>query len=165
MPPRFPCIAAFLSLFALIAVAPAPAQEPSRKADFETVLKHFNSGHRERGNFVITSREEWESVWRATMSNAFPVPPAPEIDFDRHSLIAVFQGEKPSSGYSISISKLMKSGRKFKVKVKEVIPQDSCFVLMVITNPVHIILTERIESPERVTFRIQQQFTECPPQQ
>jgi hypothetical protein len=96
------------------------------------------------------------------MSNTFPLPPAPEIDFDRHSLIAVFQGQQPSSGYSISVSRLIKSGRKLKVKVREVIPQDSCVVLMVITDPVHIILTERIENPDRVSFRIQQQLTECP---
>jgi hypothetical protein len=76
-------------------------------------------------------------------------------------VIAVFEGDEPSSGYNISISKLVKSGKKLKVVVKEVVPADACKVLLVITQPVHIIVTNRVSDPDAVTFKMKLQLKEC----
>jgi hypothetical protein len=139
----------------------ASSQSPPRPIDFETVFKSFSSGHLEPARYVITSREQWEEVWRLTMSNGFPIPAAPVIDFEQNSVIAVFQGNQPSSGYSISVTKIVKSGRNIKVHVKETRPADSCMVLAVLTQPGHIVVTEKIRHPDRVSFREKLHIKRC----
>lgn len=152
-----------ISLMALLFLLPtvATGQEPERKAEFETIAKSFASGHPEKMSYVVTTREEWEMLWDATLSNTYPRPPAPEIDFNEHSIIAVFQGNQPSSGYDISIAKLVKSGRKLKVHVKEVSPDLPCKVILVITQPFQIIQTEKITDASKVRFKVKSKITRC----
>lgn len=139
----------------------ATGQELERKAEFETIAKSFASGHPDKTSYVITTREEWGRLWDTTLSNTYPRPPAPEIDFIQHSIIAVFQGNQPSSGYDISITKIVKSGKKLKVYVKEVSPDLPCKVLLVITQPFQIIQTEKIDDAAKVKFKIKQTITRC----
>jgi hypothetical protein len=142
-------------------VQPSPAQELARKAHFETILKHYTCGHPERANYLITDKDQWEIVWGLAMSNVYPIPPAPEIDFSRQSVIAVFEGDEPSSDYSMTVKRLIRKGKKLRVVVEEVVPADACKVLMVVTQPVHIVVTERVPDPHRVEFKIKQHIREC----
>src|ERR1044071_4637030 len=163
-PVRTAKAAAFsMSLIALLFLLSTAArgQELERKAEFETLAKNFSSGHPEKMSYVVTTREEWEALWDATLSNTYPRPPAPEIDFNEHSIIAVFQGNQPSSGYDISITKLVKSGKKLKIHVKEVSPDMPCKVILVITQPFQIIQTEKITDASKVKFKVKSQITRC----
>jgi hypothetical protein len=139
----------------------AMGQELERKAEFETVTKSFASGHPDKANYVVTTREEWERLWDAALSNTYPRPPAPAVDFAQHSIIAVFQGNQPSSGYDISVTKIEKSGKKLKVHVKEVSPDLPCKVLLVITQPFQIIQTEKVDDAAKVKFKIKPTITRC----
>jgi protease stability complex PrcB-like protein len=139
----------------------ATGQELERKAEFETIAKSFASGHPDKTSYVITTREEWERLWDAALSNTYPRPPAPEMDFTQHSIIAVFQGNQPSSGYDISITKIVRSGKKLKIHVKEVSPDLPCKVLLVITQPFQIIQTERIDDAGKVKFKVTPKVTRC----
>jgi len=150
-------LAASLLLFSAV----AQGQQLERKAEFETIAKSFACGHTARASYVVTSREEWEKVWNAAYANTYPVPPAPDVDFTTRSIIAVFQGSQPSSGYDISVTKLVRSGKKLKVHVKEVVPDLPCKVLLVITEPFQIIETEKIDHPEKVKFNIKQDLKLC----
>ena len=153
----------FMSLLALLfsLSTDARGQEVERKVEFETIAKSFASGHSEKVSYVVTTREEWETLWNATLSNTYPRPAAPEIDFNEHSIIAVFQGSQPSSGYDISITKLVKSGKKLKVHVKEVSPDLPCKVILVITQPFQIIQTEKITDASKVRFKVKSKITRC----
>jgi len=139
------------------------AEEPvsARVITFGTVLKHFTCGHSQAATYVINDNDAWQSLWKATMSNTFPIPPAPEVDFSQHSIVAVYQGNQPSSGYDVSIQRAVRSGKKVKIVVREVIPEDSCPVMLVITQPFHIILTDRVIDPEQTTFKIKTRVTHC----
>ncbi|MGA9771161.1 MAG: protease complex subunit PrcB family protein [Blastocatellia bacterium] len=159
-PVRSSFCVSLVALFFLLSTA-ARGQELERKADFETISKNFASGQAEKMSYVVTTRDEWERLWDATLSNAYPRPPAPEIDFTNHSIIAVFQGNQPSSGYDISISKVVKSGRKLKVYVKEVSPDLPCKVILVITQPFQIIQTEKIDDAGKVRFKVKSKITRC----
>ena len=139
----------------------ADAQETNRKLRFDTVAKHFSSGHWEKMNYVIMSKDEWDRVWALAMSNTYPLPPAPEIDFSKRSVIAVFQGFQPSDGYSVSITKIVRSDGAIKVTVRESMPADSCHVLMVVTEPYHIIELDRVEDANAVTFKIKKEIRDC----
>ena len=145
----------------LLASEPCRSQELQRHSGFTTIVKHYTCGHSARADYVITTQDQWEAVWSLAMSNVYPMPPAPDIDFSTQSVIAVFEGNEPSSDYSISIKKLIRTGKRLRVVVKETIPDSACKVLLVVTQPVHIIVTEKIPDPARVSFTLKQHITQC----
>lgn len=153
-------IATFV-ITSLLLLSCASAQHANQPVGFETLAKYVMSGHTEKKNYVITSKEDWERLWDKVASNSYPRPAAPEVDFSKQSLIAVFQGSQPSSGYSISVERLVKSGKKLKVYVREVSPADECRVLLVLTQPFEIIRTDKIEDVDRVVFKVKQEITAC----
>ncbi len=63
-----------------------------------------------RGTMVINSAAEWKSAWQKAHGNERPVPAAPTIDFKRYTVLGVFLGNKPTSGYSVAITSVRKSG-------------------------------------------------------
>jgi hypothetical protein len=148
-------------LAALLFLSTALAQPESQAVEFETIAKYFNCGHTERKNYVITNKEDWEMLWDEVVSNSYPRPQAPDVDFSKHSLIAVFQGNQSSSGYSISVEKLVRRGKKLKVHVREVSPADACRVLLVITQPFEIILLDKLDEKESVRFKVKREITAC----
>ena len=145
----------------LFTLSPALAQQANRHVEFETIAKYLTGGHAEKKNYVITNREDWERLWDKVGSNSHPRPPAPEVDFSKYDLIAVFQGDQPSSGYSISVTRLVRSGKRLKVYVREILPADECRVLLVITQPFEIIQTDKIENADRVVFKVRPEVTAC----
>jgi hypothetical protein len=149
----------FLSL---LLFCPAHAQQASRHVEFETIAKYMNCGHIENKNYVITNKEDWEQLWEKVVSNSYPRPSAPDVDFSTHSIIAVFQGIKSSSGYAISVTKAVRSGRKLKIYVKDVSPADECKVLLVLTEPFEIILIDKLDDEDRVVFKVKRKITACP---
>ena len=44
--------------------------------------------------------------------------------------------------------------------MKEVIPEDACKVLMVVTQPFHIVLTEKLDGPS-IQFKVKERIKEC----
>jgi PrcB C-terminal len=145
----------------MILLSPAKAQQMNHRIEFETIAKYLSSGHVEKKNYVITNKEDWERLWEKVVAYSYPRPAAPEVDFSKHDLIAVFQGNQPSSGYSISVTKLVRSGKKLKVYVREVLPGDECRVLLVLTQPFEIIQTDKLEDAGRVVFKLKPEITVC----
>src|SRR5215210_7471130 len=92
-----------LVIVSLLLSPQASARRMNQPVEFETLAKFFMSGHTEKKNYVITSKEDWETLWDKVVSRSNPRPAAPEVDLSKHSLVAVFQGNQPSSGYSISV--------------------------------------------------------------
>lgn len=150
-----------LMILSLLLSRPVSAQQLSKAVEFDTLAKNVMSGHAEKMNYVITSKEDWEMLWDKVSSIYHPRPPAPEVDFSNESVIAIFQGSQPSSGYSTTVSKLVKSGKKLKVFVREVLPADDCAVLLVITRPYEIIRTEKVRDADRVVFKVKQDIKAC----
>lgn len=147
------------SLLILLLVTGGFGQEDARRVKHHTLTKHFTCAHSLRGFYAITDREAWERLWASLMYEGGP--PAPEVDFSRHSVVAVFQGDQRSSGFDISVSKIIREGGRVTVHVKEVIPEDACKVLMVITQPFHIVLTKKLDDPSGVEFKVKRRIKEC----
>ena len=140
---------------------PEATPRTSRLLEFETLMKHFACGHSQAGTYVINDADAWQELWKATMSNTFPIPPAPLIDFSRHTVVAVYQGDQPSSGYDIAIQKAVRTHKKIKVTVREVLPEDGCPVMLVITQPFHIVVTDTRFDLAQVDFKIKTHVIHC----
>ena len=147
-----------LILLIVVSVTAASAQEGPQPLAFETLGKHSSSGHREKRNYLITSREEWQGLWERVHTDVIPKPDLPAVDFTQRVIIAVFQGEQTSGGFEISVTDLVKNGKKLTAKVTEVSPGGSCGVTAALTQPYHIIVTDKMR---KVKFKVKREIREC----
>ena len=147
------------SLISVIIVSVASAQQGPQPASFDTIGKHSLSGQREKQSYTITTREEWQSLWNLVHTHVIPKPDLPEVDFSQRMVIAVFQGEQNSGGFGITITDLIKNGKKLTAKVTEVSPGSTCGVTTALTQPYHIVVTDKAR---RVKFKVKRETKECP---
>ncbi|HYG12265.1 MAG TPA: protease complex subunit PrcB family protein, partial [Pyrinomonadaceae bacterium] len=80
---------------------------------------------------LITNENEWRRAW-AMIGGGRPLP---EINFNSRACIVVYQGQKPTGGYSIEIEEIRRDGTVLAVKVKERRPAFGDVTTQVITSP------------------------------
>lgn len=136
------------------------AQQPKRELAFETLSKQTNLQYVKKKEHVLRTQAEWEKLWKQMHQvegqreqSSGRLPDLPKVDFTRQMVIAVFQGQKPSGGYSIEITKLVRNNGKLEVFVEETSPGKDCFTIQIITYPHHIVVVDKSTDPLRFTAR------------
>ena len=112
---------------------------PSTEVSFETIDPGGGYNYEERDNFAIRDAVTWENLWLDLYSGHIPIPEVPAVNFTSEILIAVFQGERGSSGYLTNITRITMTIAYYKVYVDEIHPGEDCGLLTVMTYPYHII--------------------------
>lgn len=95
---------------------------------------------------VIRDSAAWKQLWRAIHARIEPMPEVPEVDFHKHMVIGVFLGTKPTGGYSVSITGIVRNA-KTVVSVRERAPAPGDMVTMALTAPYHVVVVPRSEKP------------------
>ncbi|MBU3979022.1 protease inhibitor I42 family protein [Patescibacteria group bacterium] len=121
---------------------------------FETIIRDYNSNQTAQNNYVIKSEAEWIPVLQKTNAGL----PAP-IDFNKEIVIAVFQGEKSTGGYSIEIQKIIENENNIEVFVNETSPGKNCMVTQAFTSPFQVVKVQR--SDKEVVFETEKVVTVC----
>jgi len=120
---------------------------------FETVDSGGGYNYETRDNYTITDTATWESLWLELYSGhshppEVPIelysghshpPEVPSVNFTSEMLIAVFQGERGSSGYLTHITRIIMTNTYYLVYVDEIHPGENCGTLTVMTYPYHIV--------------------------
>lgn len=130
--------------------------QTEKEIPFETIEKGEYSGYTEKANLVINDEETFFKLWR-NYTSIFGCPTCgalvtPKISFSNETIIAVFMGEKNTGGYSISIERISNEGDMVFVFVKETSPQPGDLVTQALTQPYHIVKTEKVT--KQVKFQI-----------
>ena len=99
-------------------------------------------GKKEPEVITVDDRAGWEGVWK-TISEK----PAPEVDFSKYVVIAVFAGEKNTGGYSVEfLEPVTRDGKKvIPYRIKS--PGESLFTVQSLTQPYHLRAFERGSLP------------------
>jgi anti-sigma factor RsiW len=79
--------------------APAAAPPPAQ-------WKGNSSGVVQSENVLVRTPEEWKALWTEHTQNKTLPPLAPEVDFSKYSVVGVFVGNKPTSGWRVDITHL-----------------------------------------------------------
>lgn len=111
--------------------------------------KGAHSGIKQSRQQVITDAKEWERLWREVHSKVMPMPVVPKVDFGKNMVLAVFMGQKPTSGYAIRIVEVVKRNGEVIASVKETAPPKDAIVLQVLTQPFHIVLIPKVDGVVR----------------
>ena len=132
-------ICIFFSASFLIFIEPALGILPSTEVSFTTIDPGYGYNHAERENFAIRDATTWEELWLDLYSGNIPIPEVPFVNFTSEMLIAVFQGERTSGGYSTNITRVTVNTLYYRVYVDEMHPGEDCGTIAVMTYPYCII--------------------------
>jgi hypothetical protein len=97
------------------------------------------------GEYVFNERETWEAFW-----SKHGREPAPEIDFEQYTLVAVFLGRRPNPGYSVKIVGAEEKLGETIVKVAEYLPDPGMMYAQVIVYPFDAALIPKMNNT--ITF-------------
>ena len=84
---------------------------------------------------LITNQAELLSAWNRAYGSQLTVPPLPDVNFGRETLLAVFLDTKPSGGYSINITDISLDGRDIYADVEQLEPAPDALSTQALTTP------------------------------
>lgn len=109
-------------------------------ATIETVARDTMSRIEVPRRAVARSPKEWVTLWRQHAGDA----PAPAVDLEKRTVIAVFLGTRPSAGFAVEITGTKVDGDEFVVQWSERVPPPGTMVAQVLTAPFHIVTVPKL---------------------
>jgi D-aminopeptidase len=113
----------------------------------ETIVKDSMSNMDEARQAVARTEAEWAALWR---SHNFDKP-APKVDFNTRTVVAVFLGSRPTAGYDLEIVATRQEGGGVVVEWAEVRPEKGLILAQVLTSPA--LIASIPKAAGEVTFR------------
>ena len=92
------------ALVILVFLAGCDAFQDARPYPYEILVQGERSGIRTPREEVIDTNTEWAQFWQQHTAGTNPPLPLPQVDFASSLLVALYGGDKPTNGYSISIA-------------------------------------------------------------
>ena len=110
----------------------------------EVLQQGTYSGVKEALGQIITSRQDWETLWKTHTNVLVPQPPLPEVDFETQAIVAIYAGEKRTSGYRIVLKDVAAQGTDLVITYRLTEPPADSFTLQVLSQPFLIL---RVQKP------------------
>ncbi len=126
--------------FALSASGLAQAAPNGTPVSFVTAARGIQSGVHQPGHAIARTVAEWRELWTR---HAGPTGAPPAVDLSTEMVIAVFAGERPTSGYEIEIVHVLSTPEGLRVTYRERTPPPGALVRPVLTAPFHVIRLAR----------------------
>jgi len=119
----------------------------SEQVAFEDIDKGANSGIEDRRTVVVRSQNEWAQLWQEHTSRVLPPPSAPQVDFQREMVLAVFKGTSPNGCHAAEIQAVVHDDEEDEVHVEGrwIDGVRDAFCTEQITQPYHIVRLERLD--------------------
>lgn len=131
-----------------------PQTQTQPIVSYETIKEGTSSGFREPLAKVVTSEPEWKDLWKKHVSILVPQPLLPEVDFQEENVIAIFAGEKKTSGYRVVIKDVSYKENNIVVTYKLTEPPSNSFTLQVVTQPFVLL---KVRKPATGTIQLAKQ--------
>jgi hypothetical protein len=113
---------------------------------FSVVAQGSDSGMiAERKNFRIKSQDELAALWVMVYGTAGPE--MPRIDFTKDELLAVFEGTRPTGGYTVAVVSVFDEPGSRSVTIQHEVPGDSCMTSQAITSPFSMVRLQKTGAP------------------
>jgi len=142
------------------------SEDDSRDVEFSVVATGTNSSYEgTRALELVSNQNEWQRVWQIVGSDRR----IPEINFDTRSVIIVYQGQKPTGGWSILVDKIRRVGQRLIVSVREQKPGPGDITTDALTSPFVVVSIPRppggltVAFEDNVVIPEQNQNTPKPP--
>ncbi len=140
-----------------VAAGPAPAAAPT--VPFRVIAQDDGAARssREATTRVVRDAGVWREVWSDLRGGA--PSGRPRVDFARHMLVLVAAGERPTGGYAIRVSSVVRRDGRLVVRAQERTPGTGCITTQVLTAPYQVIRVAR--SSRRVSTSRRRVAVDC----
>jgi len=108
-------------LLATLALVQADKEE---SVSFSTIEKGMASGFMAPQEMFVSSVKDWVDTWTTREGSVAPKRTHPAVDFDRDVVLVAALGMKPTGGYSIEITRVIKTKTDIQVFVKRTAPAE-----------------------------------------
>lgn len=115
----------------------------NNEIQFETVDKRRLLNVNKKGDYVIKNSSEWDILWNEIYFNTVVKPELPKINFDKHMVIAIFNGIEKVKGFNVEITKVEEINDIVYVFIKKIIPGAFCEINKSFYNSYHIVGFEK----------------------
>jgi hypothetical protein len=104
------------------------------------------SGIDEPRQVAVRTLADWATLWRSHAPGGQPVP---TIDFSRETVVGVFAGTRPTSGYGVEIVRAAEVNGTLIVDYVETRPAPGGVTAQVLTAPYHLVAVPRHDGEVR----------------
>jgi PrcB C-terminal len=99
------------------------------------------------GERVISTADGWQKLWDEHTRNANPKPLLPAVDFSKEMVLAVFMGQRPTTGYAIDVTGVTPGDKAVVVSVRRTSPPPGAITGQIITSPFVFVAAPRSDRP------------------
>jgi hypothetical protein len=137
-------------LAVLAATGCALAQgSPMRRLAAADSAYTLRSGFEESRHTVVRDAVAWAALWQELHAGRRPVPPTPEIDFEREMVVLAALGRQRSGGFDIVIESVRREESEVIVTLVERSPGSDCITTAELTSPADLAIVPWDERPVR----------------
>lgn len=84
---------------------------------------------------IVTDQSQLLGLWNQAHGAQLTLPPLPEVDFRRESVVAIFIGQRPTGGYGLSVTELLLENNEVYLEVRLTQPSPGAMVTQALTSP------------------------------
>ena len=107
----------------------------------------LHSGFTAPTNIVARTEGELEVLWDTIYAGQSPRPSPPAIDFNQHIVVARAMGVRPTGGFTVTLTGLLRQSGEYVVQVRETAPGPDCGVTLAQTSPIDVATIARHDDP------------------
>ena len=111
-----------------------------------TIARGDSSAIDTKREVIVRTPSEWSSLWKAHA----PSQSAPAVDFARQTVVGVFLGNRPTSGYSVEVLAARADNGVVVVEWAETRPDPGDITAQVVTAPFHLVSMPAYAGPLRL---------------
>jgi len=143
---------AFLMLGMTSLIVEGSQASTEQDVQFRVIDWGHQSGYLEETYLIVRNEAEWAKVWEKHIALCIPKTQYPKIVFSKNMVICAFMGNRPTTGYSISVERIWTDGERIHVEIAKCSPPKDAIVGQVLTHPYVFTSIERTDL--EVVFRV-----------
>lgn len=119
-----------------VAVDPTAYQAPAEDVVWDVIAEGSQAVGFDEPTFrLVESESEFLALWNRAYGSQLDVPTLPDVDFGRETVLAIFQGQRPTGGYGIDVRDATLEGGDLFVDMRFREPAPDAIVTQALTSP------------------------------
>jgi hypothetical protein len=111
-------------------------QAPNEELIWDVLAEGGQATGVEQAEYVLISNEDQLlNFWNRAYGSQLSVPPLPNVDFRRETIVAAFIGSKPTGGYGLGVDEVTLEGNDAYIDLTETAPAADAITTQALTSP------------------------------
>ncbi len=114
----------------------APATSVAEELTWEVVARGSQAvGFSAASYTLVSNQDELIALWQRAYGSQLTVPPLPEFDYRRETVVALFMGSKPTGGYALDVLDARVEGGELYLDLRVTEPGPGAITTQALTSP------------------------------